>query len=299
MTATITPVDLDGVVKRADARWAGRQGDEPAAPEYLKVLADAVRPLLGQPPAGPVDDVQVQQLLDDKQRLGDLVAELRATTETRGKVIQQQKAALDQLKAELAGANRAADTSALREKLAAAGADVERLATLAAERASIIDRQNVELAEQRTAADEARADRDTARAQLRDRPADGSVRQKLIAAATDVTVREKLAAAAADVERFAGENRTLTERLAAAERDLAAANRTLDEIADEQDARPAAHRHQFEVDLSTGEHRPCECKQPWIRDLLEEDEPVVPDVEPLDALFGRIRSEAAEAGWTA
>lgn len=165
MTATLAPTDLDDVVRRADDRWARRHGDEPAAPEYLQQIVAAVRPLLGQPPAGPVDDVQVKQLLFDKQRLQDLVDELRKHVDARDRTIDRQKSALEQVKAELAGANRAADSTALREKLAAAGADIERLTTLTTEldkqvqaRGSIIERRENELALQRRTADKIRAD---------------------------------------------------------------------------------------------------------------------------------------------
>jgi hypothetical protein len=162
MTATIAAADVDVTVKRADARWASRNGDEPASPDYLKHMADAVRPLLGQP-GGQVDDVQVKQLLADKQRLGDLVDELRKHVDARDRTLDRQKSALEQVKAELAGANRAADSTALREKLAAAGADVERLTTLTNElenqvkaRGSIIERRETELAQERGVIDELR-----------------------------------------------------------------------------------------------------------------------------------------------
>jgi hypothetical protein len=119
MTATIAPAgDLDGVIKRADARWAGRNGDEPAAPEYLKAIVAAVRPLLGQPPGGPVDDVQVQKLLADKQRLADLVDELRKQADTRGKIVERQARELTALKQDLG----AADVDARRRVDAAAEA---------------------------------------------------------------------------------------------------------------------------------------------------------------------------------
>lgn len=103
MTATFTAVDLDVAVKRADGRWATRNGDEPASLDYLKHMADAVRPLLGQP-SGPVDDVQVQQLLADKQRLNDLAEELRKQADTRGKVIDRQTRDLAALKKQLTDA---------------------------------------------------------------------------------------------------------------------------------------------------------------------------------------------------
>lgn len=229
MTATITPAaDLDGVVKRADARWAGRHGDEPAAPEYLKAITDAVRPLLEQTgAAGPGVDL-------------DELARLRSESDARGRLLE----------------DRATEIAELTTKL---------------ERARSVGTASVErLTRER---DEARAERDTARAQLRD------------------------AAPAPDVERLTGEVAELTKQLAAATRDLALANKTLDEIADDAANQPTAvpHRHQYQLDLATGRHADCECGQPWIRDLVEEDEPVVPDVEPLDQLFARIRAEVGEA----
>jgi hypothetical protein len=238
-------VDIDGLFKRIDARYARKAGDDPAPAAYIKAFADAIRPHLGQSVAAPVDDVQVKQLLADKQRLSDLAEELRKQAETRGGVIDRQVHEIAELKKW---------ASELKHHV-----------------------------------DEARAERDTARAQLRDRPIDDTVRQKLAAAAADVTVKEKLAAAAEQVAQ-------LTEQLAAANRDLALANRTLDEIADEEANRPDAgpHRHLYELDPATGQHKPCECKQPWIRGLVDEGEPVVPDVEPLDQLFARIRSEWPE-----
>jgi DNA repair exonuclease SbcCD ATPase subunit len=177
MTATIAPADLDDVVRRADDRWARRHGDEPAAPEYLQQIIAAVRPLLGQPPAGPVDDVQVQQLLDDKQRLGDLVAELRKQAETRGQVVERQARQVAALRKDLdaadAEARRRVDAAAevlrtqldeTRAKLAAAGADVERLTAHTAEldrqvqaSTAIIERRDADVAQLHATVDEQRA----------------------------------------------------------------------------------------------------------------------------------------------
>ncbi|MEV4052998.1 hypothetical protein AB0J55_17580 [Amycolatopsis sp. NPDC049688] len=218
MTATVTPVaDLDGVIHRADARWARRHGDEPAAPEYLKQIVDAVRPLLDQPTAGP--DVQ---------------------------------------------AAPAEDTEALREQLAAVQAEVDRLyAALAA--------QAKELGQ--------------ARAELRNRPPADVVHQRLTAAAGDVTLREKLAAAAGDVERLTAEVTRLQEQLA-----------------DQDDVALAEHTCLYPIAEPGAEPGPCDvCRRPYPRsaDAYELEEELPPDVEPWAALFGRIRDEAAEAGWTA
>ncbi|MFB9687675.1 hypothetical protein [Amycolatopsis plumensis] len=169
MTTTLAPADLDDVVRRADDRWARRHGDEPAAPGYLKQITDAVRPLLGQAPAGPVDGGQVQQLLDDKQRLGELIAELRKTAETRGKVIERQKADLaarDKSLEERTAAFKLLekDLTAAREKLAAAGADVERLTAHVTElekqvqaRGAIIERRDADAEQLHATVDELRA----------------------------------------------------------------------------------------------------------------------------------------------
>lgn len=144
MTATIAALDVDVTVKRADGRWASRNGDEPASPDYLKHMADAVRPLLGQP-AGPVDDIHVQQLLADKQRLDDLVTELRKHVTARDKTIERQNGDAARLKSERDEARAERDTARaqLRDrptdthgKLVAAAAEVttrEKLATSAAE----------------------------------------------------------------------------------------------------------------------------------------------------------------------
>ncbi|RSD21974.1 hypothetical protein [Amycolatopsis eburnea] len=165
MTATLAPAaDLEGVVRRADDRWARRHGDEPAAPEYLRQIVDAVRPLLGQPVAAPADGDQVQQLRDDKQRLGDLVAELRKDVEARDRTIDSQKATVEQAKAELASARRAAAA-----KLAAADADVERLTAQVTEldtqvqaRGAIIERRDADIAQLHANVDELRRKLDAA-----------------------------------------------------------------------------------------------------------------------------------------
>jgi len=176
MTATIAPADLDGVIRRADARWASRHGDEPAAPAYLQQIIAAVRPLLGQPPAGPVDDVQVKQLLADKQRLEDLADELRKQADSRAKVIDGRRREIAELHKQVAERTASLeervaafkllekDLAAAREQLAAAGADVERLTAHVTEldsqvqaRGAIIERRDADVAQLHTTVDELRA----------------------------------------------------------------------------------------------------------------------------------------------
>jgi hypothetical protein len=171
MTATIAASDLDGVVKRADDRWARRQGDEPASPEYLEVIVNAVRPLLGQPVTGPVDDVQVkQQLLADKQRLADLVDELRKQADARGKIVERQARELTALKQDLGAAGvdarRRVDAAAeaMQAPLKAAQDEVDRLTALTTElsstvkaRGAIIERREADVAQLHGTVDELRA----------------------------------------------------------------------------------------------------------------------------------------------
>lgn len=267
MTATVATADVDSVVKRADTLFARKRGDDPAPPEYVKAIADAVRPLLGQPVAAPVDDVQVKQLLADKQRLDDLAGELRKQADSRAKVIDRQVREIADLKQQLA----TADEDARRRIDAAVGAMETPLRAAQDE----VEKLRHALTLRTTEVDEARAERDTARAQLRDKPAgaDGQLQ------AENAELADQLAQA--------------QEQLANTRRNLELANRTLDEIADEQESQPA-HAHQYPVDLATGQRGPCSCRKPWIRDLAEGEE-VVPDVEPLDQLFARIRNELGEA----
>lgn len=161
MTATIAPAaDLDGVIRRADSRWARRHGDEPAAPEYLKQIIDAVRPLLGQPAAAPADDSQLDQLLFDKQRLQDLVDELRKHVAARDKTLDRQARELAALKQDLATAEE--DT---RRRVTAAAATLEIPLKTAQDKVTEL---YVALKLRTKELDEARAERDTARARLRD-----------------------------------------------------------------------------------------------------------------------------------
>lgn len=160
MTATIAAADLDVAVRRADDRWARRHGDEPAAPEYLKQITDAVRPLLTQPVAAPSDDSRVKQLLFDKQRLQDLVDELRKHVAARDKALDRQAREIAALKQDLATAEE--DT---RRRVTAAAATLE--APLKAARDEV-DKLRQALTLRTTELDVARAERDTARSRVRD-----------------------------------------------------------------------------------------------------------------------------------
>jgi len=267
MTATIAAADVDVTVKRADGRWASRNGDEPASPDYLKHMADAVRPLLGQPPAGPVDDVQVKQLLADKERLDDLVDELRKQADTRGATIDRQARQIQDLRRDL----DAADAEA-RRRVDAAASTMEEPLRVAEKEANRL-REALVLRTQEL---------DDARAQLRNRPAADPTREKLVAAAAEVTTREKLAAAGADVERLTAEVARLTERLAARE--------------------IPEHSCLYPIAEPAAEPGPCEvCQRPYPRsaDAYELEDDVPPTVEPWAALFGQIRAEAEKAGWKA
>jgi len=265
VTTTITPADLDDVVRRADDRWARRHGDEPAAPEYLQQIIDAVRLLLGQP--APADDVQVRQLLADKQRLTDLVEELRKQADTRGKVVERQVREIAALKKDL----ESADADA-RRRVDVAAATMEEPLRVAEKEANRL-REALVLRTQEL---------DDARAQLRNRPAADPTREKLVAAAAEVTTREKLAAAGADVERLTGEVARLTEQLAARE--------------------VPEHSCLYPIAEPGAEPGPCEmCQRPYPRsaDAYELEDDVPPTVEPWAALFGQIRDEAKKAGWKA
>ncbi|MGW4525138.1 hypothetical protein [Amycolatopsis sp. NPDC004378] len=315
MTATVAAPTIDSVLKRTDAQWARRFGDDPAPPEYLAAHAAALRPLLEQNGGPGVDAEEVARLRSESDARGRIIAQRDATIEglkerlakarqagTAGveRVTRERDEARRQLadaRAQGTGGAAAAEVESLtrevaelKEKLAAADEDARRridaavgAVTAATDgMAGKVDELRRALAAKDREINEARAERDTARGQLRD------------------------AAPAADTSRLTAEIAELKQQLAtqgqqlaAATRDLALANRTLDEIADEEADRQAAvpHRHQFEVDLKTGKHANCECGQPWIRDLAEDGDPVVPDVEPLAVMFDRIRAEVAEAGW--
>jgi len=268
----VTAVDVLAVLKRTDGQFARRSGDDPAAPDYLRALADAVQPLLvnGKPAAAKpaVDDVQVKQLLADKERLEEVTAGLRRDLAARGKGTEAQAREIAELKAKLAAADE--DT---RRRIDAAVAAIKGTADAMAAK---VDELRKALTLRTAELDDARAERDTARAQLRDRPAAG----------VDASI----------LDQAQRDNARLADELAQTRHNLELANRTLDEIADEEAGRPASarHWHQFEVDPRTGEHHPCRCGQPWIRALVEDDEEIQPDIEPWAALFDRIRDELGE-----
>lgn len=282
MTATVAKIpDPLTVLTRAERKATGEE------PGDLGHLAEAVRTQIIMPlTAGGtpvVDDVRVKQLLADKQRLDDLVIELRKMAETRGNVIERQtreiaelKKSASELKQHLATAN--SDTQ--RRIDAAVGAVTESWAT----RGDEVDKLRHAMKLRTTELDEARAERDTLAAQLRDKPA-----------APDLAAVGQLQTENAEL---ADQLAQAQEQLATTRRDLELANRTLDEIADEEPA--AAHVHHYPVPGPGEEARPCVCGQPYPRSYADaEFEEVVPDVEPWGDLFGRIRDQVAEAGWTA
>jgi ABC-type transporter Mla subunit MlaD len=135
MTATVID-DVAKVLERADGRWARRQGDEPAVQDYLDVLANAVRTQLGTQLGAPVagggavvvDDVAVKQLRADKERLDDLVTELRRHVDGADRNAARLKAKLDAAPTAegLDEARTQRDTA--RGQLADAEADNSRLA---------------------------------------------------------------------------------------------------------------------------------------------------------------------------
>lgn len=263
MTATVLKIpDPLVVLRRAEQKHTGEE------PGDLDHLAEAVRTQIMAPlTAGDrpvVDDVQVKQLRADKERLEGVVAESRALAVSRGKTVDAQAREIAELKRQLAAADEDtrrridAAVAALETPLRAAQDEITRL------------RKALELRTQEL--DE-----------VRQQPAPG----------VDASVLEQ---AQRDNARLADQLAKAEEQLSLARRDLELANRTLDEIADEEADRPAAaqHRHQYEVDPATGEHHPCGCGQPWIRDLVDDGEPVEPDVEPWAELFGRIRDELGE-----
>lgn len=233
MTATVTKIpDPLVVLRRAEQKHTGEE------PGELDHLADAVRIQIIAPlTAGGtpvVDDVQVKQLLADKQRLETVVEEQRKILQSSGKEYDR-----------IARENAAKDREI----------------------------------------NEARAARDTAVAQLRDQ---------------GTSPHGALQLAQEDNVRLADELAAVQEQLSTARRDLAAANKTLDEIADEQESAPAAaHGHQYPVSGPGEEAQPCACGQPYPRSYAAaEFEEIVPDVEPWGDLFGRIRDQVSEAGWT-
>lgn len=273
MTATVPKIpDPLVVLKRAERAATGEE------PGDLSHLADAVRTQIVEPltagGAPVVDDVQVKQLLADKQRLEGVVAELRKTATARDKGAEAQAREVADLKRQLDAADEDtrrridAAVSALETPLRAAQDEVDKL------RAALTLRTQ-EL-------DEVRAERDTARAQLRDRPTPG----------VDASL----------LDQAQRDNARLADELACARRDLTYANNLLDEIADDEASHPAAvHRCSHVVTEPGAEPAPCECGKPWPRSAdayTVEDEQNI-DVEPWAEVFDQIRAEAAEAGWTA
>lgn len=100
MTATVAKIpDPLTVLRRAEQKATGEE------PGDLTHLADAVRAhIIGPLTAGGtpvVDDVQVKQLQFDKQRLQDLVDELRKHVDARDGSLDRQKQAFDALKGDL------------------------------------------------------------------------------------------------------------------------------------------------------------------------------------------------------
>lgn len=231
MTATVTRPDVVDVLRRADGQFAKRAGDDPANPEYLTALATAVRPLLGQSTAAPakVDDVQVKQLLADKQRLETVVEEQRKILQSSGKEYDR-----------IARENAAKDREI----------------------------------------NEARAARDTAVAQLREQ---------------GTSPHGALQLAQEDNVRLADELAAVQEQLSTTRRDLAAANKTLDEIADEEAGQPTpAHVHLYAPTKPGEQPGPCACKHPYPRAFEFDDDEVQPDVEPWSRVFDRIRAQLDE-----
>lgn len=265
MTATAAPpADVTSVVRRADTLYAKRFGDDPAPPEYVKAIADAVRPLLGQPGAAPAKvDGQAKALAEDNARLEEIVAELRRQIGVGDK-------AMDKLAREIT--NLKTQNGALETKLGEAVEDTKRRVDAAVNAIQTVVttlRDEAEKYHQKLAAkdreiNEARAERDTATAQLRDRPA---------------------AAPSGELEQLRTDNARLL-------RDLTAANRTLDEIADEEADAPA-HIHHYPAPGPGQPLQPCACKQPYPRDpaSFEVADEEVPDVEPWSAVIGQVRGE--------
>lgn len=263
MTATVAaPADVNSVVRRADTLYAKRFGDDPAPPEYVKAIADAVRPLLGQPVAAPAKvDGQAKMLAEDNARLEEIVAELRRQIGVGDK-------AMDKLAREITNLKK--QNGALEKLLAEAEEDTKRRIDAAVgaiqTATSAMGGKAEELRAQLTAAarelNETRAARDTAEAQLREQGQAGNVR--------------------------------LAEQLAAARRDLAAANRTLDEIADEEEKQvpPAPHVHHYPAPGPGQPLQPCACGYTYPREpSFEGEETVGPDPEPWSAVIGQVRGE--------
>lgn len=119
MTATLNShslADVRRLLERADRRFAHRTGDDPATPEYLTALVDAVASMLGNAPASaPAADVEVQ-------RLTDLVAEFRKRDEAASRSIERLRDTIGRLTDEVTVLRRQRDEA--RNELEQQGNDL-------------------------------------------------------------------------------------------------------------------------------------------------------------------------------
>lgn len=226
----------------------------PKIPDPLTVLRRAERTATGEEPG-------------DLSHLADAIQIQIIQPLTAGTAPAVDKAAFEELKKDLETAYNERD--AARE--AARHTDTAPLR-------DEIDKLRHALKLRTTELDEARAERDTARAQV---GGQGSAPHGAL-------------------EQAQNDNARLADELACARRDLRAANKTLDEIADEQETAPAtAHVHQHLVPGPGEDAQDCACGQPYPRGVgAVELEEVVADVDPWGDLFGRIREQVAGEGWT-
>lgn len=270
MTATVNGTrvpDVETVLKRADHKWAKNRADDPAPPEYLDALGLALQ----QQIVGPLAERGAEGLTDS------IASDLADALENEKQRANRAEQALTGAKT-AGGGDQVQKLQAEKQRLEAR---VTELRNMVAARDGSIDRQNTTIetlkgnfARLKADLDEARAERDTARAQLRDAEGQPS----------------------GGVDLVHADNRRLAKDLDAARRDLAAANRTLDEIADEGQSRPAAvHLCRWPVSEPGAEPGPCGCGTPWPRAAGVEVEDVLPDTDPWDAVLGRVRTELA--GW--
>lgn len=103
MTATVsTGPDVASVLKRADARYNHRRGDDPAPSEYLDALVLAVNPLLDQMRRGGAtpSDAELVKLREENGDLADEVARLTKALATQTPEVHRLTVALDELAAE-------------------------------------------------------------------------------------------------------------------------------------------------------------------------------------------------------
>lgn len=118
---TADPTTLERLV-RADARWARRQGDEPALPQYLSTLAEAVSPTSAdecrRPHRDPGEPDRVRALSLGVRRVYDAAVEaglvdggdpgtgwaerLAPALRDAGRLLAEHRARIDALTAELA-----------------------------------------------------------------------------------------------------------------------------------------------------------------------------------------------------